>query len=363
MSQHSPASGLTGLDAQAPVIALPQGYAVYAATTTGIYCRPSCPAKRPRPENVRYFESNEAAERAGFRPCKRCKPDLADPGGRQREAVARACALIEAAEEAPDLVAIAAASGMSRHHFHRVFKSITGLTPGAYGKAVRERRALAGLAKGGTVTEAIYNAGYGSSSRFYETIAPKLGLKPSAFAKGGTGEAVFFAVGECSLGSLLVAATAKGVCAIELGDSPEDLVEGFQDRFPNADLKGDDPDFERLISEVAGIVDEPWRPLEIPLHVRGTAFQHKLWRALQEIPAGETRTYAQMATQIGRPEAIRAVANACAGNKVAVAIPCHRVVRTGGAISGYRWGVERKQALLRREAEQHSDGAGKSAGS
>jgi AraC family transcriptional regulator of adaptative response/methylated-DNA-[protein]-cysteine methyltransferase len=324
-------------------------YAVYGVASTGIYCRPGCPAKKPRPENLRYFESNEAAERSGFRPCKRCRPDIPDRGAEHREAVVRACALIEAAEEAPDFVAIAAAAGMSRYHFHRVFKALTGLTPGAYGKAVRERRALRELSNTDTVTDAIYNAGYGSSGRFYETMAWKLGLRPSSYAKGGTGETIFFAVGECSHGSLLVAATAKGLCAIELGDSPGALVESFQDRFPNADLRGGDPDFEGLIAQVAAVVDEPWQPLEVPLHVRGTAFQHKLWRALQEIPAGETRTYAQMATQIGNPAAVRAVANACAANRVAVAIPCHRVVRTDGSLSGYRWGVERKRALLLRE--------------
>ena len=322
---------------------------VYGVVTTGIYCRPGCPSRLPRKENTRFFTSAEEAKRVGFRPCLRCQPDGPSLEERQAEAIAKACALIEAAEEKPDFDAVAKAVGMSRHHFHRVFKKTTGVTPGAYFNARRRTRALDGLSQTSTVTEAIYGAGYSSSSRFYETCAPQLGLKPSAFAKGGAGEVILFAVGECSLGSILVAATAQGICAIQLGDTPEELVEALQDRFPKADLKGGDADFEQIVARVVGLVEEPRRAFDLPLHVRGTAFQQRVWDILRSIPPGETMTYAEVAAKSGCPGAVRAVANACASNKLAVAIPCHRVVRKGGALSGYRWGVERKAALLKRE--------------
>jgi AraC family transcriptional regulator, regulatory protein of adaptative response / methylated-DNA-[protein]-cysteine methyltransferase len=322
---------------------------VYGVVTTGVYCRPGCPSRLPRQENVRLFTSGEEAKRAGFRPCLRCQPDGPSLEERQAEAVSKACALIEAAEEKPDFDAVAKGVGMSRHHFHRVFKQTTGVTPGAYFNARRRARALDGLSRTGTVTDAIYGAGYSSSSRFYETCAPQLGLKPSAFAKGGAGEVIRFAVGECSLGSILVAATAHGICAIQLGDTAEELVEALQDRFPKADLKGGDADFEQIVARVVGLVEEPRRAFDLPLHVRGTAFQQRIWDILRSIPPGETMTYAEVAAKAGCPGAVRAVANACASNKLAVAIPCHRVVRKGGALSGYRWGVERKAALLKRE--------------
>lgn len=326
-----------------------EGAFLYAVVTTGVYCRPSCPSRRPRPENVRFFKTNEAAESAGFRPCKRCKPDQEPLAKLQAEAIAKACTLIEAAEEMPDLGQIAEAVGMSRHHFHRVFKAVAGVTPGAYVQSMRERRVLSELGKGSSVTDAIYGAGYSSSSRFYETFAPKLGIKPSVFGKGGAGEAIRFAVGECSLGSVLVAATGKGICAIEFADSPQSLVETLQDRFPKADLIGADGDFEQIVAEVVGFIDEPSRGFDLPLHLRGTAFQQKIWETLRDIPLGQTMTYTQVAARAGNPSAVRAVANACASNKLAVAIPCHRVVRTDGSLSGYRWGVERKAALLERE--------------
>ena len=325
------------------------GSFVYAVVTTGVYCRPGCPSRLPRKENIRFFASGQEAERAGFRACRRCQPDGASMQERRAEAISKACALIEAVEEKPDFDEVAKAAGMSRHHFHRIFKQTTGVTPGAYFKARRRARALEELSRTRTVTDAIYGAGYSSSSRFYETCAPQLGLKPSSFAKGGAGEVILFAVGECSLGSVLVAATAQGICAIQLGDSPEPLVEALRDRFPNAELKGGDADFERVLAEVISLVEEPKRALGLPLHVRGTAFQHKIWEILRSIPIGETMSYAEVAAKAGCPSAVRAVASACAANKLAVAIPCHRVVRTGGALSGYRWGVQRKAALLKRE--------------
>ncbi|MBI4724277.1 MAG: bifunctional DNA-binding transcriptional regulator/O6-methylguanine-DNA methyltransferase Ada [Rhodomicrobium sp.] len=329
-----------------------EGRFVYAVVTTGIYCRPTCPSRRPLPENVRFFASKEEAERAGFRPCKRCKPDGASIEEKLTGAVAKASALIEAADGTPDFNAIAEAAGLSRHHLHRAFKRIAGITPGAYFKSLRERRAIAGLRKGAAVTEAIYDAGYGSSSRFYETLAPKLGLKPGAYTKGGTGEVIRFAAGKCSLGSILVAATEKGVCAIELGDTPEDLIEAFQRRFPDAELVGGDPAFEQIVAQAVSLAEQPERGLGLPLHVRGTAFQLKVWEILRGIRAGETMTYQEIAAKAGAPGAVRAAANACAANKIAIAIPCHRAVRTGGALSGYRWGARRKAALLERERKE-----------
>lgn len=322
---------------------------VYGVLTTGVYCRPGCPSRLPLRDNVRFFASAGAAEQAGFRPCLRCQPDRASLEERHAGAVSKACAAIEAAEGKPDFEAIARAAGMSRHHFHRIFKDIAGVTPGAYCSALRRQRALAGLNRTRTVTEAIYDAGYGSSGRFYEACAPSLGLKPGDFAKGGAGEVIQFAVGECSLGSILVAATPRGVCAIELGDAPEPLVQALQDRFPSAELKGGDAQFERVVAHVIGLVEEPRRAFDLPLHVRGTAFQHKIWQILTAIPPGATMTYAEVAAKAGCPGAVRAAASAIAANTLAVAIPCHRVIRTGGALSGYRWGVERKAALLKRE--------------
>jgi len=258
--------------------------------------------------------------------------------------------MIEDAEETPSLDDLARAAGMSPFHFHRVFKSVTGLTPRAYAQARRAERVRSALTGSRTVTEAIYDAGFNSGSRFYEKSQQVLGMTPRRFRAGGQQSIIRFAVGECSLGSILVAATDKGVCAILLGDDPEALVRDLQDRFDRAELVGGDAAFEALVAKVVGLVEQPRLGHDLPLDVRGTAFQQRVWQALQEIPAGETASYAQVAEQIGRPGAVRAVAQACAANALAVAIPCHRVVRTDGALSGYRWGVERKQALLQREA-------------
>jgi AraC family transcriptional regulator of adaptative response/methylated-DNA-[protein]-cysteine methyltransferase len=250
----------------------------------------------------------------------------------------------------PGLDALAAAVGLSRFHFHRVFKAITGVTPKAYAAAHRTQRVREELARTGTVTEAIYGAGFNSNGRFYATSRQVLGMTPTSYRAGGRGASVRFAVGECSLGSVLVAATDKGVCAILLGDDPDALVRELQDRFPEAQLAGGDRAFERLVARVVGHVDDPSIRADLPLDIRGTAFQQRVWQALRRIPAGRTATYTELARRIGRPTAVRAVARACAANTLAVAIPCHRVVRTDGSLSGYRWGVERKRALLEREA-------------
>lgn len=326
------------------------GLFVYGVVTTGVYCRPSCPARQPLPENVRYFDSCEQAHRAGFRPCKRCRPNETATGDRHAALVARACRIIETAEQTPTLETLAAAVGLSPHYFHRLFSKITGLTPRAYARAGRGERLRAGVGASRTITEAIYEAGYTSSSRFYENAGDVLGMSPSARRAGGTGETIRFAVGECSLGCILVAATDRGVCSISLGDDPDELLGAFQDEFRNAELVGGDRDFERLVARVVGFVEAPATGLDLPLDIRGTAFQQRVWDALRRIPPGKTATYAEIADAIGSPKSVRAVAGACAANRLAVAIPCHRVIRSDGGLSGYRWGIDRKRALLEREA-------------
>ncbi|MGH8495851.1 MAG: bifunctional DNA-binding transcriptional regulator/O6-methylguanine-DNA methyltransferase Ada [Gammaproteobacteria bacterium] len=327
-----------------------EGYFVYAVRSTGVYCHPGCAARRPRRENVSFYATPVDAEAAGFRACKRCRP-----GGRARqdvhaEAIARACRAIDEADVPPSLDELAEIAGMSRFHFHRVFKDIVGVTPKAYATARRRIRIQGELREAPSVTAAIYEAGYGASSRFYENAGTNLGMSPSAFRKGGLDSVIRFAVGECSLGSILVAATGRGVCAIQFGDDPQALVEGLQRRFPHAELIGADSKFEKLVATVVGFVENPRAGLDLPLDIAGTAFQQRVWQALRKIPSGRTSSYADIAAAIGAPRSVRAVANACAVNPVAVAIPCHRVVRADGGMGGYRWGVERKRALLERES-------------
>jgi AraC family transcriptional regulator of adaptative response/methylated-DNA-[protein]-cysteine methyltransferase len=324
----------------------------YSVATTGVYCRPSCAARRARPENVRFHASREDAERAGFRPCRRCRPDQPDLHARHAALVAAACRLIERAETPPDLATLAADAGLSPFHFHRVFKAVTGLTPKAYAAAHRARRVRSELARSDSVTSAVFDAGYNSSGRFYAQSDAVLGMTPRSYRAGGADTAIRFAVGECSLGSILVAASERGICSILIGDDPDALARELQDRFPNADLSGGDAEFERLVARVVGFVEAPRIGLDLPLDVRGTAFQQRVWQALREIPPGSTASYGEIAARIGAPKSARAVAQACASNTLAVAIPCHRVVRNDGALSGYRWGVERKRALLEREARK-----------
>jgi AraC family transcriptional regulator of adaptative response/methylated-DNA-[protein]-cysteine methyltransferase len=325
------------------------GVFYYSVKTTGVYCRPSCAARQPRRENVAFYEDRASAERAGFRPCKRCRPEReAQPA--HAEAVAKACRLIHEAEELPSLDRLAAEAGLSRFHFHRVFKAMTGLTPKDYGTAHRARRVAERLPDAETVTAAIYDAGFNSSSRFYEGAAERLGMTPQRFRSGGKDVAIRFAVGQCSLGAILVAATERGICAIMLDRDPERLVRALEARFPRATIEGGDTAFEAWVATVVGFVEAPRLGLDLPLDLRGTAFQERVWRALREIPPGTTSTYSEIAARLGLPNAVRAVAHACAQNPIAVAIPCHRVVRRDGGLAGYRWGIERKRALLDREA-------------
>lgn len=327
----------------------------YAVKTTGVYCRPSCGARLARPENVRFYATREEAEMAGFRPCKRCRPDQPSPSLVERYAVkiTQACRIIEGligeSETVPNLEDLAKQIGMSPYHFHRVFKQVTGLTPRQYANAQREKRVRNELRRGNAVTNAIFNAGYNSNSRFYEKSNKILGMKPSNYRAGGIDAEIRFAIGECSLGSILVARSDRGICAILLGGDPDKLARDLQDSFPHANLIGGDVAFEQLIAKVVGFIEAPGIGLDLPLDVRGTVFQQRVWQALREIPPGRTASYTEIARRIGSPNAVRAVAHACAANKLAVAIPCHRVVRYDGALAGYRWGVERKRALLEKE--------------
>jgi AraC family transcriptional regulator of adaptative response/methylated-DNA-[protein]-cysteine methyltransferase len=328
------------------------GAFLYSVRTTGVYCRPSCASRAARRDNVRFHATCEAAEQAGFRPCKRCRPREAGLAQRRATAIARACRVVAQAQASPTLDELAAAAGMSRFHFQRVFKMICGVTPKAYVDAHRARRVHEELGATATVTQAIYRAGFNSNAPFYAAAEKRLGMTPTAYRRGGAGSTVRFAIGECSLGSILVAATDRGICAMTLGDDPEVLIRELADRFPRAQLVGGDADFERLVAGAIGLVEAPGSDADLPLDVRGTAFQQRVWQALREIPAGTVTNYAELARRVGDPNATRAVARACASNPIAVAIPCHRVVRTDGALSGYRWGVGRKWTLLEREARR-----------
>jgi AraC family transcriptional regulator of adaptative response/methylated-DNA-[protein]-cysteine methyltransferase len=331
------------------------GVFYYSVRSTGVYCRPSCGARPALRANVAFHASCAEAEAAGFRPCLRCKPGQPSLSERQAQLVADACRLIDAQDELPDLDAVARAVGMSRFHFQRVFKTHAGVTPKAYAAARRAARVRDALLESGSVTAALYTAGFNSSSRFYAGSEAMLGMAPSRFKAGGAGEQIRFAVGACSLGAILVAATERGICAVLMGDDPEPLVRDLQDRFPKARLIGADAGFERTVAQVIGLVEAPRIGLDLPLDVRGTAFQQRVWAALRAIPAGETVSYTELAQRIGSPAAVRAVAGACAANPVAVAIPCHRVVRNDGGLSGYRWGIERKAQLIAREKDVASE--------
>ncbi|MGY5332600.1 bifunctional DNA-binding transcriptional regulator/O6-methylguanine-DNA methyltransferase Ada [Pseudomonas protegens] len=323
---------------------------VYAVRTTGVYCRPSSLSRLPKAENVEFFDSAEQAEAAGYRPSKRLASDQTQVAAHHATLVALACRQIEGADTPPSLGQLAQQAGMSSYHFHRVFKAATGLTPRAYANAQRSRKVRSHLERGQSVTEALYDAGFNSNSRFYEAADQLLGMTPSDYRAGGPNTDIRFALGQCSLGAILVAQSARGVCAILLGDEPGPLLEQLQDKFPRANLIGADRNFERLVAQVVGFIEAPAIGLDLPLDMQGTVFQERVWQALRSIPLGSTASYAEIAQRIGAPKSMRAVAQACAANSLAVAIPCHRVVRSDGSLSGYRWGVERKRQLLEREA-------------
>lgn len=331
------------------------GQFFYSVKTTGIYCRPSCGARQPLPENVDFHWTAAAAEAAGFRPCKRCKPDQV-AASEHAAKVATACRMIEAAETLPTLAQLAANAGWSPFHFHRMFKAMTGLTPKAYAHAHRAQKLRQILDADMKITDAIYETGFGSNSRFYASASDALGMKPRQYAKGGIHIQIRFAIAQCRLGCLLVASSGKGLCAISLGDDPDLLLRELQDRFPQADFVGADQAFEATVATVLGFIETPRRSkdssLDLPLDIQGTVFQQQVWQALRNIPYGTTVTYSELAQRIGVPKAVRAVASACAANVLAVVIPCHRVVRLDGALSGYRWGIARKKALLEHEAAE-----------
>jgi AraC family transcriptional regulator of adaptative response/methylated-DNA-[protein]-cysteine methyltransferase len=327
------------------------GTFVYSVRTTGVYCRPSCAARLPRPENVSFHTTCQDAASAGFRPCKRCRPNQPSLAAEHAATITESCRLIEGSSTTLSLGDLAQRAGLSPFHFHRVFKATTGLTPREYANAHRGTRVRKELTQDGTVTRAIYESGYNSSARFYADTHKMLGMTPTSYRAGGDRATIHFAIGECSLGAILVARSEYGICGILLGDDPEALAQDLQRRFPRATIIGGDADFEQLVAKVVGFVEAPSLGLDLPLDVRGTAFQQRVWQALREIPAGDTASYTEVAERIGSPKSVRAVAQACAANTIAVAIPCHRVVRQDGSLSGYRWGVERKRTLLEREAQ------------
>jgi AraC family transcriptional regulator of adaptative response/methylated-DNA-[protein]-cysteine methyltransferase len=330
------------------VITRQPGDFLYAVTTMGVYCRPGCPSPRPLRKNVRFFRGVTEAETAGFRACKRC-----DPKG-ERAAIAQAvvrdaCAHIEASEAIPSLDALAARSGYSRFHFLRMFRDHTGVTPRSYAEGVRARRLSAALADGARVADAVAGAGYGSESRVYEKTGALLGMTPGAARRGGVGETIRTAFADCPFGRLLVGATETGVCFIGFAEPDDALMGDLHRRFPRARIVTDDAALAGMVQAVLAFLEEPKQALDLPLDLRGTAFQQRVWQTLCQIPPGETRTYAELAAMVGNPAAIRAVARSCATNPVSLAVPCHRVIGSDGGLTGYRWGVARKRALLERE--------------
>lgn len=329
---------------------LANGVFVYAVKTTGIYCRPSCASRQPLKKNVIFFNTSSEASRAGYRPCRRCSPQQ---NREQKDLVTQACRYLETTNSFPGIEAIAEKLAVSDSQLRRLFKKETGLTMKAYFDACRARRLKDHLIKEGTVTQSMAREGYRSAGRFYSDTQQILGMSPTQFRTGGIGVTIRFGIGQSSLGSILVAMTDKGICSILLGNDPDLLIEDLQDRFPKADLIGGDAEFEQYLATVVAFVEDPYLGLDLPLDIRGTAFQQRVWQTLRKVPPGKRVTYTELARRISAPQSVRAVASACAANPIAVAIPCHRVVRLDGSLSGYRWGIERKEELLRRELPSH----------
>jgi AraC family transcriptional regulator of adaptative response/methylated-DNA-[protein]-cysteine methyltransferase len=324
------------------------GLFVYAVSSTGVFCRPSCPSRRPTRARVAFFDSAADAERAGYRACRRCKPKdaQADPW---LDRIARASVYLANVEGHPTLTTLARRFGGSPYHFQRTFKRIVGVTPREYADACRLQSVKRRLRQSDDVTTAVVDAGYGSSSRFYERAVPKLGMSPTTYRRGGKGMSINYAVVDSSLGRLLVAATARGVCSVAMGKSDRDLERVLTDEYPAASVARDDGALARWTRAIVAHLDGRRPRLDLPIDVQATAFQWQVWKALADIPRGETRTYAEIAAAIGRPRAVRAVGHACAVNKVAILVPCHRVVPAAGGVGNYRWGVDRKRKLLERE--------------
>lgn len=330
---------------------------VYGVRSTGIYCKPSCPSRRPRRAQVSFFPSFESAEKEGFRACRRCGPRQASTERDARvEMVLRVCRAIEAhVDRAPSLEELGAELGISPHHLQRTFKSLTGITPRQYGAACRLKQFKSRIKEGDDVTQAIYEAGYGSSSRLYETASERLGMTPATYRRGGKGMKINYTIVACSLGRLLVAATERGVCSVQFGDSDEELAAALSAEYPTATLQHDGSHLAPWVEGLLGHLEGEQTSLQLPLDLRATAFQMRVWDELRRIPYGETRSYGEVAQAIGQPSATRAVARACATNPVALLTPCHRVTRTGGAPGGFRWGIERKQKLLARERQRATE--------
>lgn len=325
------------------------GTFVYSVASTGVYCRPSCPSRQARRANVAFHATPADAEAAGFRPCRRCNPSGPAPAAIRAERVAAACRRIEAAESPIPLETLAREAGFSRFHFHRLFRETTGITPAAYAATRRRARVQAALPASASVTDALYDAGYAASSRFYADAPATLGMPPATYRAGAPGQSIRYACAPCALGTVLVAATGQGLCAILLGDAPDTLAADLHRRLPRASIEPADASFADTLAAVVALIERPAAGLTLPLDVAGTVFQHRVWSALRAVPSGQTTTYASLAAAIGAPTATRAVAAACAANPLAVAIPCHRVLRTDASPSGYRWGLARKQSLLEAE--------------
>jgi AraC family transcriptional regulator of adaptative response/methylated-DNA-[protein]-cysteine methyltransferase len=323
---------------------------VYAVKTTGIYCRPGCASRLPKRENVLFFDNQKAAEAGGYRACKRCRPDRAS-NTEHHDAILKACRRINEAEICISLSDLAAEAGLSPTYFQKLFKKYVGVSPKQYELEKRSKRVQATIKTSDRVTDAIYQAGYGSSGQFYNQAAQTLGMTPKVFKAGAEGMQVVFTIRACRFGKLLVAATSIGICAVELGDDEAALTERLRDRFPQAALTDKNPIFNDLVETAITAINDPKHRINLPLDIQGSAFQRQVWSALREIPPGKTASYREIASKIGKPKAVRAVANACAGNKIALLIPCHRVVRSDGSLGGYRWGVDRKKAILEFESK------------
>jgi AraC family transcriptional regulator of adaptative response/methylated-DNA-[protein]-cysteine methyltransferase len=327
------------------------GMFVYGVVTTGIYCRPVCPSRMPKRENVRFFDTHQMAEEAGFRPCKRCTPQNKTAPNTALDAVTKACKIIDTSEKAPTLNQLAVEVGLSPYYFHRLFKRTIGITPKQYAMEKRKERMRTNLHQDPSVTDAIYNAGYESGSRFYEKASTSLGMKPSEFQKGGEGLSIRYSLVQSYLGWVLVAVTDRGVCQIDIDDSPEILKMRLGNNFPNARLQVEESKLSKMIEQTLAFLEVPKQNFTVPLDIQGTAFQQRVWNALQDIQPGTTASYGDIAKKIGNPKGARAVAQACASNNIAVVIPCHRVVRKNGDLGGYRWGIERKQKILKHESQ------------